>query len=66
MKQEQIKVKITQEAIEKKELYLLSIIIAARTQKSRQDKIYNIHSTLGVKKKTRTGADRPEMNPLIP
>ena len=66
MKQEQIKVKITQEVIEKKELYLLSIIIAARTQKSKWDKIYNIHNTLGVKKKTRTGADRPEMSRLIP
>ena len=63
MKPEQIKVKITQEAIEKKERYLLRItIVAARTQKSKQDKIYNNHNTLGVKRKIRIGADRPVMS----
>ena len=63
MKPEQIKVKITQEAIGKKERYLLRItIVAARTRKSKQDKIYNNHNTLGVKRKTRIGADLPVMS----
>ena len=57
---------IIQEVIEKRERYLLSITIVARTQKNKQDKIYNIPTTLPVWKRTKIGAGQLAMNQLIP
>ena len=57
---------IIQEVTEKRERYLLSIIIVARTQKNKQDKIYNILKTLPIWRKTRIGAGQLAMNQLIP
>ena len=57
---------IIQEVTEKRERYLLSITIVARTQKNKQDKIYNILKTLPILRKIKIGAGQLAMNQLIP